>query len=172
MSIAVSAEIRPSVLLRWLSFCFGVALGVSAFLLWQAGQGEVGDVRPTLAIVCAITSLRFILFPSSTRKSFRIDVTGTGQILLTDTEGALLAQARHSDLGRSEVVQLLGDSTLWSSFMLLRLRAESGRITELTILPDCMDREAYRALSIACRWVAAQRTSNQRAQPTPTDPSD
>ena len=112
---------------------------------------------PALASVCAIAAAGLALFPLSTPKARRIDVTGIGQMLLTDTATEAVAR---TDTVRSttEVVQLLGDSTLWSSLMVLRLQSASGRVTRLVLLPDSMDREAFRALSVACRWIASRGT--------------
>lgn len=114
-----------------------------------------------LAVVCAFTGSVLGLFPLLRRKSFRIDVTGIGQIRLVDTSpDAQVVSANLSNVG-VEVVQLLKDSTFWSSLMVLRLQSGSGRLRVLIILPDSMERSAFHALSVACRWIAARQISSE-----------
>ncbi len=150
MSIAVSARMTRSRLLASLCIAMaGVLLGAAALL--------VPDT-PALSAVCAIAADGLALFPLSTTKACRIDVTGIGQILLTDTAHEAVVDRTDAAIAAAEVVQLLGDSTLWSSLMVLRLQSASGRITRLVLLPDSMDREAFRALSVACRWIASHGT--------------
>lgn len=150
MSIAVSARIGRSRLLASLCIAMaGVLLGAAALLF--------SDTR-ALSVVCAIAAAGLALFPLSATKACRIDVTDIGQILLTHTAHEAVADRTDSAIAATEVVQLLGDSTLWSSLMVLRLQSASGRITRLVLLPDSMDREAFRALSVACRWIASRGT--------------
>lgn len=111
--------------------------------------------------ICAVTGSVLCLFPLLRRKSVRIDVTGIGQIRLVDTSrDAPVASTISSGVG-VEVVQLLRDSTFWSSLMVLRLQSGSGRLRVLIILPDSMERSAFHALSVACRWVAARQVSSE-----------
>ena len=149
MSIAVSARIGRSRLLAAICIAMAGVLLLAALLLRET---------PALASVCAIAAAGLALFPLSTPKASRIDVTGIGQILLTDTSREAVADRTDTALATAEVVQLLGDSTLWSSLMVLRLQSASGRVTRLVLLPDSMDREAFRALSVACRWIASRGT--------------
>ncbi len=150
MSIAVSARIVRSRLLATTCVAMGCVLLVAAGLLLTETHA--------LSAVCAIAAVGLALFPLSTAKTCRIDVTGIGQILLTDTVSEAVADRTDLASATTEVVQLLGDSTLWSSMMVLRLQSASGRITRLVLLPDSMDREAFRALSVACRWIASRGT--------------
>jgi len=54
------------------------------------------------------------------------------------------------------MVQLSRDSTLWPCLLLLRFRTDDGKIMTLPILPDCVSPHSFRALLVACRWVATQ----------------
>ncbi len=150
MSIAVSAGIARSRLLA------AICVAMSAVLLGAAAL--LMPDTPALSVLCAIAAAGLALFPLSTPKACRIDVTGIGQILLTDTVREAVADRTTQSMATAEVVQLLGDSTLWSSMMVLRLQSASGRITRLVLLPDSMDRKAFRALSVACRWIASRGT--------------
>ncbi len=147
MTIAVSAVVARSRVLIVICVAMAGVLLSAAVLLARA--------IPALSIVCAIAAVGLGLFPLSTTKAFRIDVTDIGQILLTDTPQSAVADRTETAVVAAEVVQLLGGSTLWSSLMVLRLQSASGRVRRLVLLPDSMDREAFRALSVACRWIAS-----------------
>jgi hypothetical protein len=113
-----------------------------------------------LAIVCAIASIALIVQPLRRKTALRIDVTGLGQIRLVET----LPDAAAGSVPRSEavgeVVQLCQGSTLWPSLMVLRLQAVSGRVTTLILLPDSLSDDAFRALSVACRWIASRQANH------------
>lgn len=156
MSIAVSATVRPSRMLALLALAMGCMLLGAALLLY--GQADT-IIHRALSAVCALAGSTLGLFPLLRRKAVRIDVTGIGQIRLVDTSRDAQVAPTNSPVDRVEVVQLLRDSTFWSSLMVLRLQSGSGRVTVLTILPDSMERSAFHALSVACRWIAARQLS-------------
>lgn len=156
-SIALSAHLRPSRLLVTFVLLMALVLLLSAWLLLASAQELFSGA---LASVCAIASGSLVLFPVARRKSFRIDVTGIGQIRLVDTSPVAEARAPNPAAGSGEVVQLLRGSTFWSSMMVLRLRSCSGRVTVLVLLPDSMDRSAFHALSVAGRWIAARQSAS------------
>ncbi len=148
MTIAVSATIVRSRLLAVL--CIAMVAVLSAAALQLRGT-------PALSFVCAIAAVGLALFPLSAPKVIRIDVTGIGQILLTDTRQSAVADRTDAAIPMVQVVQLREGSTLWSSLMVLRLQSASGQMYHLVLLPDSVGREAFRALSVACRWIAGRR---------------
>ena len=150
MSIAVSATVVRSRLLATTCVAMAGVLSGAAMLLWP--------MSPALVAVCAIAAAALALFPLSTAKTCRIDVTDIGQILLVENSHEAGAGSVETTVANAEVVQLLGGSTFWSSLMVLRLQSASGRIHRLVLLPDSMDRETFRALSVACRWIASRGT--------------
>lgn len=155
MSIAVSAMLRPSRRLALMVRAMACLLLLAGLTLWwQTVDGKA--VTRSLAAVCAIAAAGLALFPLAAVKFRRIDVTGLGQILLTHTDSEAVGCRTGDAVPPAEVVQLLRDSTLWSSLMVLRLQTVSGRTYSLVLLPDSMDREAFLALSVACRWVASR----------------
>lgn len=156
-SIAVAATVRPSRSMAALVLIMGVVLLIAAAVLQHEAASPFHQV---LAFICAIAGGALSLFPLLAQKSFRIDVTGIGQIRLVDTSRVADAGPPNQADSSGEVVQLLGDSTFWSSLMVLRLQSGSGRVTVLTIFPDSMDCRAFHALSVACRWVAARQFSS------------
>jgi toxin CptA len=62
---------------------------------------------------------------------------------------------------RGEIVRLMTDSTIWPGLLLLRLKSEDQRVTIVNILPDSIHGDGFRALSVACRWIAAHKNSTE-----------
>jgi toxin CptA len=150
MSIAVSAVIVPSRLLRCALLCHGaanlavaVALGagfVRPFCLPLAGAGG-----------CALAGVLILCSLAPARKVRRIDISGLGQLRLTVQQdiGAHGAQAAP--------LRLLPDSTLWPGLMLLRLRGADGAVHHLALLPDSVEAGQFRRLSVAIRDISARK---------------
>lgn len=158
-SIATSVVVRPSRLLRWLMLSMAALLSYVSVRLSQAPVG--GDdlvIHQLLAIVCVAAAIRLFYTALTRSTSFVIDISGTGAIHLHHT-GRVAADERYSvSDGQhcSEVVQLLKDSTLWSSMLLLRFQSTKDRVIVIPVFPDSMSADSFRALSIACRWIIRQ----------------
>lgn len=165
MSIAVSAVVKPSRFLLALTAAMcagGVAIGVAA------GLGLSGDVSPVVRIgigsVCLGAAIFVFFRAMSARKTLRLDISGIGQIRLTDDKAlAGISAIASTDAAHGELVSLMPGSTLWSMLLLLSLKSEDGRTRVLSILPDSVAPDAFRRLSVACRWIAAH---NQDDKPT------
>ncbi len=162
MSIALSATIRPSRLLAGFQFVMAAVLLSTSFWLLQSADsfGFSLSLPRVLAILCAIASFALIVQPLRRRTALRIDVTGLGQIRLVETLPDAEAGSTAWSDAVGEVVQLRQGSTLWSSLMVLRLQSVSGRLTNLILLPDSLSDDAFRALSVACRWIAASQANH------------
>jgi hypothetical protein len=162
MSIALSAHLRPSRLLTALHFAMAaVLLSTAIWLLQSAGYlGFPFSLHHALVIVCAIASIALIVQPLRRKTALRIDVTGLGQIRLVETLPDAAARSLPWSDAVGEVVQLRQGSTLWPSLMVLRLQAVSGRVTTLILLPDSLSDDAFRALSVACRWIASRQANH------------
>jgi toxin CptA len=152
MSIATSVVVRPSRLLLTVVglLCLGVVLvGI------VVGFGVVGELpvwqRTLTAASCIALAPVGFLRVASAQKFVRLDISGTGQIRLCGA--ASLPEALASTEG--VLVGLLPDSTIWPRFLLLRLRAEDGKVYVVPIWPDSLPVESLRAIAVACRWVAA-----------------
>jgi toxin CptA len=147
MSIAVSAVIIPSRLLRRALLCQAAAnLAVAAALgsglarpFWLPLAGAAG---------CALAAVLFLWSLASARKVRRIDISGLGQLRLT---------VQQSIGVRIALLRLLPGSTLWSGLMLLRLGGEDGVILRLVLLPDSMEAGQFRRVSVAMRDIASQK---------------
>jgi toxin CptA len=159
MSIAVSAIVRPS---RRLSSLVGAMSSIVLAGGVAIAAGFAAEFSPFLRwpLASSIVFLSFFGFYHGTRcrKPIQLDISGTGQIRLTEVDSVRPCRERewpHVDV-YGEAFVLLSDSTLSACVLLLRLRAESGRIITVPVLPDSVSRDTFRALSAACRWIAIQ----------------
>jgi len=166
MSIAVSAVVNPSRLLLAAigGMCLGIVFGAALI-----GFGRIGEMpnyaRVLTAGSCALVTFFAFYWAIKTRKTFRIDISDIGQIRLEEYIGTGDTSSLANVAG-GKVLELLPDSTIWTHILLLRLRTEDNQIIILPILRDCVEKDAYRLLSIACRWIAAQ---NNRLEPKKSD---
>lgn len=162
-TIATSVVVRPSRLLRCALLVMSALLFLVAVLLLRMPLEMPPEeahlvIHQLLAMACAAAALCLIHKALTLKKSFVIDVSGTGAIRLHHT-GRVAAVASYSvsnDQQGSEVVQLLKDSTLWSSMLLLRLRSMNGQVFVVPVLRDSTSTDSFRHLSIACRWIVRQ----------------
>ncbi len=167
MSIAVSAVVRRSGLLRAALFAMGVSsLCIGAVI----GLGLVGALpvlsRSLLGALCMLgtsAALHEIFRPHA---DLRIDISGTGQIHITGGT----AQSRHARLDTATAADpavhyLLPTSTLWSFLMILNLRSSNGGSLTLILMPDTMTQTSFRALCVACHWIAAHNIRAQAENP-------
>ena len=157
--IAAAVVVHPSRLLRLLLLLMATLLLIVSIQIVQIPATEARLViHQLLALVCVVAAVRMFYSALTLRKSLVIDVSGTGAVRLHHTGrvaadiGCSVSDHQHG----SEVVQLLKDSTLWSSMLLLRFRSVKGQVIVIPVLPDSMSAEAFRTLSIACRWIVRQ----------------
>lgn len=137
---------------------------------WVA-MGWIGEIsllaRLMTGGICLLAAGTGLSRALRVQKTYKIDISGVGQIRLagitprsasSSSAPAPLVSPR-VDTGRSEVVRLMDGSTLWPYLMLLRLQAEDGRVTIVPVLPDCVSVATFRALAVACRWIAAHNNA-------------
>lgn len=143
MSIAVSAVIVPSRLLRCAQALFGIAnVGAAATL---------GPALAPAALACLLAGATLLATLARGPKVHRIDISGLGQIRLTVQQGSGAADTR------VELTELLRGSTVWPGLMLLRLRRADGRVSALALLPDSVARGQFRGVSVAIRNIATRK---------------
>ena len=161
MSIAVSALVRPSMRARALlaGFCL-LAIGTGVLLGSGLGGVFFWPLAGAAISVAAGLMLTFSLFKN--RNALGIDISGVGQIRLTVYQGMRSkAPGTSTDADVQGVqVSLMAGSTLWPGLLLLRLRADDGRVTQLQVWPDSVGTTLFRPLAVAFRTVAA-RTNGQ-----------
>lgn len=162
MSIAISAVIRPSRLILFSMLVMG--LGTFSFGI-LVGTGWIGNFsihgRLVIAFVCIGSALFSIFHHFRTRKTLRIDISGIGQIrLLEYTEVARsFAMWQRVTEKSEEEYQMMEGSTLWPNLLFLRLKSSDGRVEKISILPDSVMPDEFRALSIAFCWIAARKNT-------------
>lgn len=145
MSIAVTAAVKPSRLLRAaLAACAAMHAGAAVAL---AAGAAGAPARPGLlagaCLLCAVLLLRQALRRPKVR---RIDISGLGEIRLTVQQEAG---------GEPSPLVLQAASTLWPQLLLLLLRRQGGGgLVVLLVLPDSVAPGAFRALAVALRIVA------------------
>jgi toxin CptA len=165
MSIAVSATVRPSRLLLKMVIVLCAGVAAIGFLIATGYLGGLSpSVRAFAAISCVFAAVFGFYHGAGGRKPIHIDISGTGQFRLAEAlDASPCKQSNEPHLDRQvEVVRLLDHSTIWPYLLLLRLQHESGKITSLPILPDCVSRDSFRALSVACLWIASRGEMQKR----------
>jgi len=159
MSIATSVLVRPSrsLFLMVAAMC-AMTMSIGLTVLFA----PLGELPQAMRFAAAVFTFFLAFFgfyhTARNRKALQLDISGTGQIRITEkTARARTCQAENWPhvTERGMPVRLLKDSTIWSNLLLLRLQAETGETTVVPILPDSVSRDGFRALSVACRWIAA-----------------
>ena len=164
MTIAVSAVVRPSRLVMLLMYFIAGASICSAFIFlfgnYQFGHGE----RLHIFIFVTISAVAAIFKSRLVRKTFHIDISGIGQIRLTQYSG-VSGFFRNSDLAldgpTGRLVHLCPDSTLWPQFLLLRLKTDNEVVLSVPVLVDSISASGFAALSVTCRYIAARTPPNE-----------
>lgn len=158
MSIAVYAVIKPSRLLFALicGMC-AVIFGIGSII----GTGVVGELAPISRFLiggaCVFTAFSVLYQQARKRSEFHIHITGPGQILFAEmrAERSGKKDNAHLSTGVEKEAALSTSSTIWPWLMLLRLQLDNKAVITVPVLPDCVPADTFRALSAACRWLAA-----------------
>ncbi|MFL9877285.1 flagellar hook-length control protein [Herbaspirillum rhizosphaerae] len=155
MSIAVSADIKPSRMLLLMMAAAAIVVALIGVIFAFALVGQLSFlVRMSLAAVCIVAALLAFWLVLQNRKAVWLHISGTGQIRLVEHHAAVRAKTG-SRVMSGGLAQLLAGSTVWPNLLLLRLRLENGKVRTIPVLPDSVSKETFRALQVACRWVAS-----------------
>jgi hypothetical protein len=130
--------------------------------------GQIGDLPMPTRLSSAICStfLAFFGLYHTVRhqKVLHIDISDAGQFSLIKIHHPVASCQKknwpHVKENRM-VMRLLNDSTIWPQLLLLRLQDDSGKILVVPVLPDSVSRDGFRALSVACHWIAAHSNSTK-----------
>jgi hypothetical protein len=151
MSIATTAVIAPSRLLRSLAVLFGACNVAAAVAVLVALE------RFRLAPLCAaffLLAAAFLLHSAARRNNtLRIDISGLGHLRLTVQQDL---QGRGAGGQHTVPATLLFGSTLWPQLMLLRLLRADGTVVVLPVLRDSLTPQQFRALAVALRATSGQ----------------
>jgi hypothetical protein len=141
-SIAVTAVVHPSRLLRAALLLFALASGAAAIVVLLPGSSF--HFSWLIAGFCALACALALHARARHAKAHQIDVSGLGQIRLT-------VQRSMNSTPVAVPVQLLPASTLWPQLLLLILRDGEGQVSTVVVLPDSVAPRTFRALALACR---------------------
>lgn len=148
MSIAVSAVIHPSRLLRAALFAYAAASAGAAMAL-SAARAAPFHLPWLLAGACLLAALAALRAGRAAETTRRIDISGLGEIRLTVQHSIGTRQAAR------ELLRLLPGSTVWPQLMLLLLRdPDSGAVTVLAILPDSVTPDQFRHIAVSINAIA------------------
>ena len=163
MSIAVSVIVKPSGRLLLLTLGMGLLVCAIGALIAANRLGELDPAtRLALGSGCMLAALFLCLRTVQTRKTHHIDISGHGQIRLTEYE-ASAAQSAQAFIGDGKRVTLAAGSTLWPALLLLRLQTDDQGIIVLPVMPDSVEEGGFRPLALACRWIAAHNHPTTQA---------
>lgn len=159
MTIAASVVVHPSRSLSLSIYAMASMALIAAFLI-LFGPNELSWVsRLQISAIVSISTVVTVFKACRYRKTFHIDISGIGQIRLTqysgesETRGNLgLALDGNSGL----VVHLSSASVLWPHFLLLRLKLEEGTVLSVPVLPDSLKGPGFAGLSVAFRYIATR----------------
>jgi hypothetical protein len=168
MSIAVSAVVGPSRLLRGLVLAYGLANLAAAVAvgLLLPGRFALAPLAAALFTASAACLLHRFATPTKTR---RIDISGVGQLRLTvqqdmrtsDAAGSVADGAAPLPAPEATLVVLLPGTTIWPQLLLLRLRSQTGSVTHLPVLPDGVAPGVFRALAVAVGAIGSRNLQLQ-----------
>lgn len=155
MSIAVSAVVAPSRVLRALAALFGLCHLGAALAVWFL-PGEPFRLAPLCAAFFLLAAGFLLAFSARRTNTLRIDISGLGELRLTVQQDLSGRGAG----GESAVpAVLLPGSTLWPQLMLLRLRPADGAPLVLPVLRDSVTPQQFRALAVAVRASSGQHAA-------------
>lgn len=142
MSIAVSAVVGPSRIHRCLLAGAGLCLFAAALAVgFLASEHFHWSMVQTL--ILAATGAVLMHAGSRRAKTHRIDISGTGEVVLTVQQGLRGPSAT--------AVTLLPGSVVWPPLMLLRLQPEDAgaRVQVLPVWRDSVGPGVWRVLTVA-----------------------
>lgn len=164
MSISVSAIVKPSRILAALTLVMAALASIVGILLGVGVIGEpAGSLRMILAVCIPIVSFFGFYHGMRSRKPIQLDISGIGQIRIAEwSDETSCRESKRTHVGlNGDEVRLLPESTFWPLMLLLRLRDMNGKVVTMPVLPDSVSRDSFRALSVACRWIAANEVRSK-----------
>ncbi|MFZ6844932.1 protein YgfX [Undibacterium sp. RuTC16W] len=158
MSIAISVRILPSrgLLLASCSMLF-IAMVTAAYSVFILPLNIILQFV-LLFVLSALMVSRFILLIKR-RSAYSLDIAASGRMILRKFPG-------NGEDAPAMVVRLCRETTLWPHVMMLHLRPEQGIVQIVPVLRDSVDASAWRALSVALRWLAVHERNQKNTSLT------
>lgn len=159
MTIAVSVMVSPSrmLIIAVRSMALLAVFAIVLILFANANLSAIFRFQIVLVASILLGSALFLL--QRPGKTFHIDISGIGQIRLTQYSGVSIPYKNTGmplDGSSGQLVQLSPDSILWPHLMLLRLKAAQGETLSIPVLNDSVNASDFAQLLVACKWIAAQ----------------
>jgi toxin CptA len=160
MSIAVSAIVRPSRVHRFLLIGAGLALFAAALAVGVFTSARFHAPIPQ-ALLMAISAAVLMHAGSGRAKTHRLDISGTGALVLTVQQGLRVAVApvaadAATAAEGADGVTLLPGSVVWPPLMLLRLASPDAGVRVLPVWRDSVEPGVWRALAVAVRQIKSR----------------
>lgn len=154
MSIAVSAVVKPSRLLRGVLATYAVANLAVGLAVLSAAPGAFR--APRLVAACCLTAAAGALAGlCSAGKKRRIDISGVGEMHVT-------VQQKLAETGlRNMPCKLLPGSAVWPCLLMLRVLGDDGKAAVVAVFADSVSAEEFRALAVAIRAIGGQEAPDQ-----------
>jgi len=154
MTIAVSVMVSPSRLLI-IAVRSMALLAVFAIVLILFANANLSAIfRFQIVLVASILLGSALFLLQRPGKTFHIDISGIGQIRLTQYSGVSIPYKNTGmplDGSSGQLVQLSPDSILWPHLMLLRLKADEGGVLSIPVLNDSLAASDFAQLLVACK---------------------
>lgn len=160
MSIAISAEIKPSRIFSFLYLGFASAFFLTGISIISGRIGTFGAITRQLLALLMFLAFFFLLFSCfRSRKTLWIDISGNGQIRLQEYKRSFSKPSSEDKVSASsnETWELSENSTVWPACLILQLRAESGKRARILIFQDSVKKEQFKSLYTSIRWIEAHR---------------
>lgn len=159
MTIAVSVMVSPSRLLTAAVRGMILLAALALALIPSFNPNLSAIFRFQISLFASILLGSAIFMPRRPGKTFHIDISGIGQIRLTQYSRVSIPYKNTGmplDGSSGQLVQLSPDSILWPHLMLLRFKTVQGELFSIPVLNDSLAASDFAQLLVSCRWIAAQ----------------
>lgn len=161
MSLSVSAQVHSS---RFFSVCVLGMAALAGITGFSAISGLAGTFsfsgRFVVFVISLFAAFSFVCLYFRAKKTFWIDISGSGQIRIREDIRNVSRRVffeRQVALDTEEFALARG-TTVWPMLLVLRLRSAPARERYFLIFHDSVTQAEFRALYIACSWLAARQS--------------
>lgn len=155
MPIAVSAVVRPSRIHRHVLVGAGLSLFAAALAVGVFTSGYF-HANQFQAAALALAGAVLMHAGSGRAKTHRIDISGTGEVVLTVQQG-LRKPSGADPSNAADGVTLLPGAVLWPFLMLLRFQDGAARTHVLAVWRDSVGPDAWRLLAVAVQAIGRRQ---------------
>ena len=164
MTIAVSVVVHPSRVLLLAVHAMAAMAALAAILILFGAYEFSQGLRLQISAIATICAGAAVFKFRRARKTFHIDISGIGQIRLTQysvVSAFPISTSLALDGLSGQVVHLSPDSILWPQFLLLRLKPKQGSTLSIPVLIDSVGGSGFAKLSVSCRYIAGRNATHK-----------